>query len=69
MKVLPDPPCSSDLASPEYHLFRSLQHFLDGKRYTNNKEIKKTNKQKTKKKQQQKKKPTKKTNKNKQKIH
>lgn len=34
-EVLPHPPYSPDLAPSDYHLFRSLQHFLDGKRYEN----------------------------------
>ncbi|KAK6752778.1 hypothetical protein RB195_003903 [Necator americanus] len=32
-EVLPHPPYSSDLAPSDYHLFRSLQHHLEEKRY------------------------------------
>ena len=31
--VLPHPPYSSDLAPSNYHLFRSLQHYLDKKTF------------------------------------
>lgn len=34
-EVLPHPPYSPDLAPSDYHLFRSLQHFLKGKVYEN----------------------------------
>ncbi|KAK6751598.1 hypothetical protein RB195_003172 [Necator americanus] len=32
-KVLPHPPYSPDLAPSDYHLFRSVQHHLEEKRY------------------------------------
>ncbi|KAK6729928.1 hypothetical protein RB195_006776 [Necator americanus] len=32
-EVLPQPPYSPNLASSDYHLFRSLQHHLEEKRY------------------------------------
>jgi len=38
-EVLPHPPYSPDLSPTDYHLFRSMQHFLEGKHYTNNKEV------------------------------
>jgi histone-lysine N-methyltransferase SETMAR len=37
-EVLPHPPYSPDMAPTDYHLFRSLQHYLNGKEYE--KEIK-----------------------------
>lgn len=37
---VPHPPYSPDLAPSDYHLFRSLQNFLDGKKYNSNDEIK-----------------------------
>ena len=30
---LSHPPYSSDIAPSDYHLFRSMQHFTDGKEY------------------------------------
>ena len=33
MEVLSDPPYLPNLVPSDYHLFRSLQHFLDGKRF------------------------------------
>ncbi len=38
-EVLPHPPYSPDLAPSDYHLFRSLQHFLRGKQYGSVQEI------------------------------
>ena len=32
-KKFPHPPYSLDIAPSDYHLFRSLQHFTDGKEY------------------------------------
>lgn len=40
MEVLPHPPYSPDLAPSDYHLFRSLQHFLEGKQFINCEEVK-----------------------------
>lgn len=34
-EILPHPPYSPDIAPLDYHLFRSLQNFLDGNEYTN----------------------------------
>lgn len=39
-EVLPHPPYSPDLAPSDYCLFRSMQHFLGGKKFENNEEIK-----------------------------
>uniref|UniRef100_A0A1I7U6J1 HTH_48 domain-containing protein n=1 Tax=Caenorhabditis tropicalis TaxID=1561998 RepID=A0A1I7U6J1_9PELO len=33
--ILPHPPYSPDMAPTDYHLFRSLNHFLDGKEFHN----------------------------------
>jgi len=35
LDVLPHPPYSPDLATSDYHLFRSLQNFLDRKNFLN----------------------------------
>lgn len=40
-EVLPHPPYSPDIAPSDYHLFRSLQDFLDGKRFTDYDNVKK----------------------------
>nr|KAF6353464.1 hypothetical protein mPipKuh1_010430 [Pipistrellus kuhlii] len=34
-EVLPQPACSPDIAPSDYHLFRSLQNFLLGKKFNN----------------------------------
>ncbi|KOX72526.1 Histone-lysine N-methyltransferase SETMAR [Melipona quadrifasciata] len=34
-EVLPHPPHSFDIAPSDFHLFRSLQHFLNGKKFEN----------------------------------
>ena len=34
-ETLPHPPYSPDIAPSDYHLFRSLQNFLDGNEYAN----------------------------------
>lgn len=39
-EILPHPPYSPDLAPSDYHLFRSMQHFLDGKQFSNDEEVK-----------------------------
>ena len=39
-EVLPHPPYSPDLASSDYHLFRSLHNFLKDKIYQNKDEVK-----------------------------
>jgi histone-lysine N-methyltransferase SETMAR len=39
-EVLPHPPYSPDIAPSDYHLFRSLQSFLNGQRYCNYDEVK-----------------------------
>ncbi|KAL6726917.1 hypothetical protein Aduo_008845 [Ancylostoma duodenale] len=39
-ELLPHPPYSPDAAPSDYHLFRSLQHYLAGKRLTNVEEVK-----------------------------
>lgn len=38
-EVLPHPPYSPDLAPTDYHLFRALQNFLNGKTFTNDAEL------------------------------
>ncbi|XP_054158390.1 histone-lysine N-methyltransferase SETMAR-like [Oppia nitens] len=38
-EVMPHPPYSPDIAPSDYHLFRSLQHFLDGKRFNNKESV------------------------------
>jgi len=39
-EVLPHPPYSPDIAPTDYHLFRSLQHYLTNKRYANEDDVK-----------------------------
>ncbi|XP_026674121.1 histone-lysine N-methyltransferase SETMAR-like [Ceratina calcarata] len=39
-EVMSHPPYSSDLAPSEYHLFRSLHNFLNGKNFSNNDDLK-----------------------------
>ncbi|CAK9820120.1 Histone-lysine N-methyltransferase SETMAR [Anthophora quadrimaculata] len=39
-EVLPHPPYSPDIASSDFHLFRSLQHSLSGKKFENLDDIK-----------------------------
>ena len=39
-EVLPHPPYSPDVAPSDYHLFRSLQHFLSGEKFQNVEEVK-----------------------------
>lgn len=38
-EMLPHPPYSPDISPTDYCLFRSMQHFLEGKHYKNNQEI------------------------------
>lgn len=38
-EVLPHPPYSPDIAPSDYHLFRSLQHFLDGRSFSAEEDI------------------------------
>ena len=40
--VLPHPPYTSDLAPLDFHLFRSLQKFLDGENFSERGDIKLT---------------------------
>ena len=37
--VLKHPPYSPDVAPSDYHLFRSLEHFLRGKRFTKDEDV------------------------------
>ncbi|CAK9834550.1 Mariner Mos1 transposase [Anthophora retusa] len=39
-EVMSHPPYSPDLAPSDYHLFRSLQNFLNGKNFNNNDDLK-----------------------------
>ncbi|CAK9833045.1 Histone-lysine N-methyltransferase SETMAR [Anthophora retusa] len=39
-ELLPHPPYSPDLAPSDYHLFRSMQHFLSGKNFNNSEDVK-----------------------------
>ena len=39
---LPHPPYSPDITPSDYHLFRSLQHFTDGKEYPSREALKRT---------------------------
>jgi len=41
-KVLAHPAYSPDLAPSDYHLFRSMEHFLRGKEFENNEDLKKS---------------------------
>ena len=38
--ILPHPPYSPDLAPSDYHLFRSLEHYLRGKNFQSEEHIK-----------------------------
>ncbi|XP_054152815.1 histone-lysine N-methyltransferase SETMAR-like [Oppia nitens] len=38
-KIIPHPPYSPDIAPSDYYLFRSMQHFLDGKKFKNREEV------------------------------
>ncbi|CAK9801115.1 Mariner Mos1 transposase [Anthophora plagiata] len=38
-EVMSHPPYSPDLAPSDYHLFRSLQNFLNGKNFSNNDDL------------------------------
>jgi len=38
--IIPHPPYSPDIASTDFHLFRSLRHFLNGKEFENDEEVK-----------------------------
>jgi [histone H3]-lysine36 N-dimethyltransferase SETMAR len=38
-EILPHPPYSPDIAPSDYHLFQSLQHFLDGKEFKGKNEV------------------------------
>ena len=40
IELLPHPAYSPDLAPSDYHLFRSMAHFLRGKRFNNAEEVK-----------------------------
>jgi histone-lysine N-methyltransferase SETMAR len=40
-ELLPHPPYSADIAASDYHLFRSLQHFLDGQDFEDKSAVKK----------------------------
>ena len=37
--VVPHPPYSPDLAPSDYHLFRSMTHFLDGQKFKDEHEV------------------------------
>ena len=39
-EVMPHPPYSPDLAPSDYHLFRSLQNHLNGKKFDSNEAVK-----------------------------
>ncbi|CAK9826702.1 Histone-lysine N-methyltransferase SETMAR [Anthophora retusa] len=39
-ELLPHPPYSPDLVPSDYHLFRSMQHFLSGKNFNNSEDVK-----------------------------
>lgn len=38
--IIPHPPYSPDIAPTDFHLFRSMQNFLDGKEFENDEEVK-----------------------------
>ena len=38
--IIPHPPYSPDTAPTDFHLFRSMQKFLDGKEFENDEEVK-----------------------------
>ena len=38
-ELLPQPPYSPDIAPSDYHLFRSMAHYLNGKKFTNNGQV------------------------------
>lgn len=40
LEVLPHPPYSPDMAPSDYHLFRSMQHYLAGKKFTSLEDVK-----------------------------
>ena len=39
-QMVPHPPYSPDLAPTDYHLFRSMTHFLDGKKFEDQEDVK-----------------------------
>ena len=40
IEVIPHPAYSPDLAPSDYHMFRSLSHFLQGRRFGSEEEVK-----------------------------
>ena len=38
--IVPHPSYSPDLAPSDFHLFRSMQHFLEGKKFSDEAEVK-----------------------------
>ena len=39
-ELVPHPPYSPEIAPPDYHLFRLMDHFFHGKKFNNVKDIK-----------------------------